>query len=201
MSIWELKAASPDQFAPLVPTDAQVNSGIFEFDGTPRVWRRRPTVAVFQERSKKHHLPRGDASLLLSGALVLNQKAADALGPFLAQFGQLLEARVDGAIEYFYNVTRLIDCIDPERSERRASGAIAKPAFRPHAVPHGPTVFKDLGRREPASMPTMKHGNCSRSASRRPSLVAFSWSRLERLALIEKRSACDADSERSCGQP
>lgn len=143
MSIWELKTSSPDEFAPLVPSDAQVNSGIFEFDGTLRNWKRRPTVEVYQEGNKKNHLPRGDASLLLAGSLVLNQKAVDALGPFLAQFGQLLEAKVDGAVEYFYNVTRLIDCIDPERSERRASGAIVKEAFRPDAVPYGPTIFKD----------------------------------------------------------
>jgi hypothetical protein len=143
MSIWELKTQSPDVFAPLVPTDAQVNSGIFEFDGSPRQWKRRPTVEVYQEGPKKAHLPRGDASLLLAGSLVLNQKAADALGPFLTQFGQLLEAKVGGAVEYFYNVTRVIDCIDPERSERRSSGSLLKEAFRPEALPTGPTVFKD----------------------------------------------------------
>lgn len=143
MTIWELKAGSPDEFAPLVPSDAQVNSGIFEFDGTLRVWKRRPTVEVYQEGSKKDDLPRGDASLLLAGSLVLNQKAVDALGPLLMQFGQLLEAKVDGATEYFYNVTCVIDCIDVERSDKRASGSILREAFRPGALPVGPTVFKD----------------------------------------------------------
>jgi len=143
MSIWELRTHSPDEFAPLVPSDAQVNSGIFEFDGTPRQWKRRPTVEVYQEGPKKKHLPRGDASLLLAGSLVLNQKAVDALGPFLAQFGQLPEAKVDGAVEYFYNVTRVIDCIDPERSERRSSGSLLKESFRADALPAGPAVFKD----------------------------------------------------------
>ena len=143
MPIWELKTQSPDEFAPLVPTDAQVNSGIFEFDGTPRQWKRRPTVEVYQEGPKKSHLPRGDASLLLAGSLVLNQKAVDALGPFLTQFGQLLEVKVDGAVEYFYNVTRVIDCIDPERSEKRSSGSILSEAFRAEALPAEPTVFKD----------------------------------------------------------
>lgn len=143
MSIWELKTQSPDEFAPLVPSDAQVNSGIFEFDGTPRQWKRRPTVEVYQEGPKNDHLPRADASLLLAGSLVLNQNAIDALGPFLAQFGQLLEAKVDGEVEYFYNVTRVIDCIDPERSERRSSGSILKEAFRADALPAEPTVFKD----------------------------------------------------------
>ena len=143
MSIWELRTQSPDEFAPLVPSDAQVNSGIFEFDGTPRQWKRRPTVEVYQEGPKKNHLPRGDASLLLAGSLVLSQKAVDALGPFLAQFGELLEAKVDGAVEYFYNVTRVIDCIDPERSEKRSSGSLLKEVFRTDALPAGPAVFKD----------------------------------------------------------
>jgi hypothetical protein len=67
----------------------------------------------------------------------------DALGPFLLQFGQLPEAKVDGVVEYFYNVTRVIDCIDLEKSERRASGSILKEAFRPDALPAGPAVFKD----------------------------------------------------------
>ena len=144
MTIWELKAGSPDEFAPLVPSDAQVSSGIFEFDGTPRVWKRRPTVELYEEAGKKALLlPRGDASLLLAGSLVLNQKAVDVLGPLLTQFGQLLEAKVEGRIEYFYNVTRLIDCIDAERSQKRASGSIVKEAFRPEALPDGPAVFKD----------------------------------------------------------
>lgn len=143
MPIWELKSQAPDVFAPLVPTDAQANSGIFEFDGTPRQWKRRPRVEVYQEGRKKDWLPRGDASLLLAGSLVLNQKAVDALGPFLSEFGQFLEARVDGVVEYFYNVTTVIDCIDSQRCERRSSGSIRKEAFRPEALPVGPMVFKD----------------------------------------------------------
>ena len=143
MSIWELKTQPPDEFAPLVPSDAQVRSGLFEFDGTPTDWKRRPPVEVYREGPKKKWLPRGDASLMLAGSLVLNQKAADALGPFLLQFGQLLEAKVDGVVEYFYNVTRVIDCIDLEKSERRSSGSISKEAFRADALPVAPTVFKD----------------------------------------------------------
>ena len=67
----------------------------------------------------------------------------DALGPFLLQFGQLPEAKVDGVVEYFYNVTRVIDCIDLEKSERRASGSILKETFRADALPAGSAVFKD----------------------------------------------------------
>ncbi len=143
MSIWELKTQSPDEFAPLVPSDAQVRSGIFEFDGSPKQWKKRPSVEVYQEGPKKNWLPRADASLMLAGSLVLNQRAADALEPFLLEFGQLLEAKVDGVVEYFYNVTRVIDCIDADKSERRSSGSISKEAFRRDALPVGPAVFKD----------------------------------------------------------
>jgi hypothetical protein len=79
----------------------------------------------------------------MSGALVLNQKAHDTLGPFLQEFGQFLELDVGGSTEYFYNVTNLVDCIDPDRSEKRSTGVIAKEAFRDGAVPSVAAVFKD----------------------------------------------------------
>ena len=143
MKIWELKTDSPDVYAPLVPTDAQARSRLFIFDGTAREWKRCPAVEVFREERKKDQLPRGDVSLMLAGSIVLNQKARDVLGDFLGQFGQFLEANVDGVVEYFYNVTNVIDCIDLEASERRSSGSIVKEAFRPAALPVGPAVFKD----------------------------------------------------------
>jgi hypothetical protein len=143
MKIWELKTDSPDVYAPLVASDAQARSRIFIFDGTPKNWKRRPSVEVFQDGKKKDHLPRADVSLMLAGSIVLNQKARDTLGNFLEHFGQFLESRVDGVVEYFYNVTNVIDCIDLEASERRSSGSIVKEAFRAEALPRDPAVFKD----------------------------------------------------------
>jgi hypothetical protein len=55
----------------------------------------------------------------------------------------LLALDCDGATEYFYNVTTLIDCIDPARSVKRSSGSIAREAFVEQALPHEPAVFKD----------------------------------------------------------
>jgi hypothetical protein len=143
MKVWELKTDSPDVYAPLVASDAQARSRVFIFDGTSREWTRRPVVEVFREEKKKDQLPRGDVSLMLAGSIVLNQKALDALGDFLGQFGQFLEVKVDGVVEYFYNVTNVVDCIDLEASDRRSSGSIVKEAFRPEALPVGPAVFKD----------------------------------------------------------
>jgi hypothetical protein len=59
------------------------------------------------------------------------------------EFGQLLELDVAGSIEYFYNVTNLVECIDPGRSENRSTGVIVKEAFRDGAEPSAPAVFKD----------------------------------------------------------
>ena len=64
-------------------------------------------------------------------------------GSLLSQFGQLLEVSVDGAVEYFYNVTNIIDCIDTDRSVRRGSGAISKEAFFDDKVPRNAAIFKD----------------------------------------------------------
>ena len=143
MSVWELKTASPDVYASLTMSEAQARSRIFVFDGKPREWKRRPTAEVYQEARKKDHLPRADISVMAAGSLVLNEKAAAALRPFLEQFGQFLEAKVNGVIEYFFNVTNVIDCIDVERSTRRSSGSIVREAFKAEALPVGPAVFKD----------------------------------------------------------
>ena len=143
MAIWQLRTAPADKFAPLAPTEAQAMAGIFEARGKPLQWKRRPKVSVLQEPKKKAALPRADVSLLMSGALVLNQKAEDILGPFLKEFGQLLELDVSGATEYFYNVTNVIDCIDPDRSEKRSTGVILKEVFREGATPIEPALFKD----------------------------------------------------------
>ena len=118
-------------------------AGTFEARGKPLAWKKAQKVSIFQEPKKKAALPRADISLLMSGALVLNQKAHAALAPFLQEFGQMLELDVGGATEYFYNVTNVVDCIDPDRSDKRSTGVITKEAFRDAAVPTAPSVFKD----------------------------------------------------------
>ena len=143
MAIWQLKTAPADKIAPLAPTEAQAMARTFEARGKPLQWKKKPKVDVFQEARKKLKLPRADVSLLMSGALVLNEKARAALGSFLEPFGQLLDIDVGGSTEYFYNVTHMVDCIDAERSEKRATGVIIKEAFNDAAAPAEPAVFKD----------------------------------------------------------
>lgn len=144
VKVWELRNGQVEETAMLVyANDDEMRSGMFAADGKPVEWRTRPTLDVFHEPRRKKPKPRADISALQPGALVLNAKAYQALGRVLAPFGQLLEVNVDGAVEYFYNVTNVVDCIDPERSTKRGSGAISKEAFFEDKVPTAPTIFKD----------------------------------------------------------
>lgn len=144
MAIYELTYGLLDEVAGLVfSNDDDLESGMFDSRGLPLSWPHRPRVAAFIEPRKRKQRPRADVSALRPGALVLNEKALRVLGPFLGKFGQLLELECDGTVEYFYNVTQIIDCIDEERCEKRISGSISKEAFLDDRLPLEPAVFKD----------------------------------------------------------
>ena len=144
MTIWEFRNASQNDVAMLVyASDVELDAGVFDAKGEPLDWASRPHAAVFVEPGKKKAKPRVDISALRPGALVLNGKAKSALEEFLSQFGQLLELDVGGEVEWFYNVTNLVDCIDVEKSDKRPSGAISKEAFFEDKVPSGAALFKD----------------------------------------------------------
>ena len=144
MAIWELRCASVNDFAALASVDRQDGlAGLFDADGKEQDWMHRPAVEFIVDPRKKKQKPRADVIAFVPGALVLNEKADAALGPFLSQFGQLLELHCAGETLHFFNATKLIDCIDVERSEKRRSGAIAMEAFDESNVPHETAVFKD----------------------------------------------------------
>ncbi|PZP29080.1 MAG: hypothetical protein DI603_17855 [Roseateles depolymerans] len=153
-------------------------AGTFEARGKPLQWKKRPKVSVFQEPKKKAALPRADVSLLMSGTLVLNQKAHDALGPFLQEFGQFLELDVGGSTEYFYNVTNLVDCIDPDRSEKRSTGVILKEVFRDDATPSAAAIFKD-----PRTVGTRMYANDAAKQKLDGLVIAAGLSGVELVAL------------------
>lgn len=147
MGVWEITNNLINDVAMLVMTaeDRQnVTSGKkFDVNGKPLHWRRRPALELYVARGRKKPKPRADLSPFLPGILVLNAKARDVLGDFLSQFGQLLEIDVAGQIEYFYNVTNIVPCIDRDRSGKYPEGTIAKEVFNESAVPTGPAIFKD----------------------------------------------------------
>ncbi|WP_426688522.1 hypothetical protein [Rhodanobacter ginsengiterrae] len=144
MKVWEFRNGALNDFAMLVhANESERIAEIFDVNGNPFDWRVRPHATVFVEPRRKRAKPRADISALSPGALVLNAKAKAAIGEFLSKFGQLLELEVDGHLEWFYNVTHVIDCIDLQSSTLRASGTIAKEQFFANSVPFDPVIFKD----------------------------------------------------------
>jgi hypothetical protein len=144
VAIWELRCGSVNDFAMLASVDGEdARAGLFDADGKEQDWRHRPAVEFVVEPRKRKLKPRADVIAFVPGALVLNEKAHGALGPFLSRFGQLLELRCGGETLHFFNATTLIPCIDVERSAKRRSGAIAMEAFDESNVPQQAAVFKD----------------------------------------------------------
>ncbi len=144
VTVWELKAGSANDFAPLVfSSERDAQSGMFDVSGAPLNWSKKPKVEVFVEPGAKNAKPQADVSALTPGALAMNSKAKSALEPFLGEFGQFLEMDCGGETRWFYNVTNLVSCIDEASSTKRPSGSISKEAFFEGRVPTGAAVFKD----------------------------------------------------------
>ncbi|WP_236886426.1 hypothetical protein [Dyella thiooxydans] len=155
MQLWRWNGAN-DSFTTLVPVnDADLLSGVFTADGTSKTWGARPRVKPAVEKDPKKQLPLGDLSFIMGASVVLNDKAYAALGDLLRPFGEFLEldlvdaAGLAGGDQrlHFYNVTRMITCIDVTRSEMDGKKVI-KPAFLPDAVPDEATIFKDPLRKK-----------------------------------------------------
>lgn len=147
MTVWDIWANVDEQQRKgmlVIPAADQYAGSSRRFDGNGHAlaWAERPRLESYVTKRGKRW-PRNDISPFMPGALVLNAKACEALGPFLSQFGQLLEMDVDGGIEYFFNATNLIACIDREHSAITDYGAVEKEAFLQEAIPMAPAVFKD----------------------------------------------------------
>ena len=146
MNVWELRCANIDDYAMVVPSELDVLDGVFEIDGRPLDWKAIPIVEYADSRSRgKQKRAVADVATIGPGAFVLSARAHDVLGPFLRQFGQLLEVQTAGGAEFrhLYNVTTLVKCVDPERSEKSASGAVRSEVFYDINVPRSAAVFKD----------------------------------------------------------
>jgi hypothetical protein len=146
VAVWELRYASVNDHAMIVPMDDQdVMDRLFFTDGKPLHWMDRPLIGLSDGRRKKNPRPPADVSLMVPGALVLNGRARAALGPFLSKFGQFLELETEGSgeIRYFYNVTNVLQCVDVGRSEKLRSGGVRLEVFDERNVPTEPAVFKD----------------------------------------------------------
>ncbi len=148
MNVWELRCANINDYSMVVPeSELDLLNGVFDIDGMALDWNFIPVVKYADSRSrgKKTQRAVADVATFGPGAFVLSQKAFDALGPFLGQFGQLLEVQTAGGAEFrrFYNVTNILKCVDVERSEKSDSGGIRSEVFYDINVPRSAAVFKD----------------------------------------------------------
>ena len=143
MTIWELFYDGLNDYAVLVvfPVDYKLLD-ILGANGKPKYWATRPKVEPNIEKRKKKAKPRADLSYLIAGSIVLNEKAYLALKDFLLPFGQLLELDCNGEVEYYYNVTNLLPCVDYERSGKKGTSVVAE-VFLENVVPDEPMIFKD----------------------------------------------------------
>ncbi len=145
MAIWQIYTGRSDKVATLVVPEADRVLGStkrFGGDGSPLSWRKPPRLEACSHGRKKL-MPLGDIGPFLPGALVLSEKAKDAIGPLLSKFGQLLQLDVDGIPHWYFNVTNLVHCIDKEASEPYTPGTVDKESFIEAALPAEPSVFKD----------------------------------------------------------
>lgn len=157
MTIWELRHASINDYSPAVSVDKNdVRAKLFRITGEPLRWGKVPHIGFTDSSRKKYKRPPADVSAMVPGALVLNTRAYEVLGPFLAQFGQLLELQTETGLDpryfyneaepstrYFYNVTHLVSCVDLGRSARNDLGHIRLEVFDTTNVPVEASVFKD----------------------------------------------------------
>jgi hypothetical protein len=144
MAIWEQRCGSVNDFASIVSRDCDdIEDELFDTDGGPKLWKDRPLVGWVVDKRMKTQKPRADISLLLPGALVLGDRAKDALGPFLSEFGQLLELDCEGEPRWFFNATNLVSCIDKAKSEKFEDGGIMLETLDESKAPKAAAVFKD----------------------------------------------------------
>lgn len=144
MHVWELRCGDVDDYSMIVPS--LEDAGKFDVNGERLDWLSPPVVEYADSRSRgKKKRPVADVATPGAGAIVLSQRAVDALGPFLSRFGQLLlvQTAAGGEFRHFYNVTNLVKCVDVGRSEKDATGAIETEVFYDINVPSEPAVFKD----------------------------------------------------------
>jgi hypothetical protein len=146
MTVWEITNKWMNDYASLDRTPEDSINPKFEKqfggDGSPLKWKKRPKFVVPVEKNKKKPRPRSDITTITLPGPILNEKARGALGDFLSQFGQLLELDVDGQVEYYYNVTNIVPCLDQDRSEKNSIGVVRKPVFSVSTTPNTPAVFK-----------------------------------------------------------
>jgi len=108
-----------------------------------------PTFELVGCDELRSYLPKTDFPTLTIGTAVLSARAVDRLRPILDTCGEILPIRLsnDRDLLYLFNVTRIINAVDMERSTffRFPSGSIAyseRLVFDPTLIPSQAVLFK-----------------------------------------------------------
>jgi hypothetical protein len=131
---------------------ANEGRNIFSVDGCSKKieWILPPKVLLQSEPTNKNKykgkvrkIP--DVGHLAIGSLVFSERAVEVLGDYLKKYWELLKIDAEGTIFYFYNVTNVIDMLDPNKSEITAKGSIINEVFNLDKSPKTSQVFKVKG--------------------------------------------------------
>ncbi len=141
--LYELKVGNLNSFAPLVDhPDSKTPIDYFIWDGKPKNWSIKPRVQKFFDKKLKIQQERSDIGWFFPGTIALNQRAFKALHAYLEQFGELLQLDCDDGEAWLFNCTTLIECVDYERSEKRAN-FVRREVFFEDNLPIQASIFKD----------------------------------------------------------
>lgn len=141
--LWEMAAGLNNEYRVLVPIGDELECAkYFRVNGKPLQWSMRPEVAPFVEVRRKRQKARADIEYITWGAIVLNQRAYQAMQSILSPFGEFLSLNCQGETLYFYNVTTLHNVVDDAASGKNGE-FITRPCFISTAIPHGICIFKD----------------------------------------------------------
>jgi len=104
-------------------------------------------IKLIRRNDRGKRVRPGDTPGYSPGIPLLSQRAVDELGDLLADNGEILPLECDDGTYYLFNVTRVIDALDRERSELRYFSStgrldeVTRYAFRAEQL-EGATIFK-----------------------------------------------------------
>lgn len=142
MKIYRFNAGNEEDmfFFPVDTTD--FNRGVYAGDGKPRQHNWYPPRVKLKSDSFNEGKKVPDIGHIAVGSIVLSERAVEILKKHLEPYGELLPLDVEGETYYLYNVTKIIDALDQNKSVKRSSGIIKQAAFNPSKIPVDVEVFK-----------------------------------------------------------
>lgn len=114
MKYWKLEFET-DLYDNLMPANAMSLDEVRSFDGRPKINEWKSIEVVRMEPEKE--LPLGNAPGFYSHIPVFDKEAVDVLQKFLDDSAEVLPLKNSEKEFYAINVTKVVDCIDYEKSD------------------------------------------------------------------------------------